>query len=963
MVGTLEYMSPEQAEMSALGVDTRSDIYSLGVLLYELLTGSTPLDRKRMKEAAFGEILRIIKEEEPPKPSTRLSDSGEALASISANRHTEPAKLTKLVRGELDWIVMKTLEKDRNRRYETAKDFAADVQRYLDDEQVQACPPSVGYRLRKFVRRNKTAVAFASVIAAAALFVVGSIGYMVRDRAAERTQRITRVANQVGPILQEVEQLEKEQKWPEALAAARRAEVIVVGGEADAATAERVRERLKDLEFIDRLEQIRMEAAMRVEGKIDLAGADREYTRAFREYGVDVEELAAETSIERLKARPALAIPLAAAFDHWVHSRRVSQGNTSPWKKLVTIAMGIDSEPLRNRVRSTWGRPVAEVQDELHRLAESIDIRAHRPGTLAAIALTLGRVGHVDYAIRLLRDAQLTYPADFWLNFELGQALQHHSKDYEGAVRFYTAALSLRPNSAGLRNNLGIFLSKHGKPDEAIAAFRKAIELDPKLAIAHSNLGITLSNQGKLDDAIDSQRKAIEIDPQFAGAYNCLGATFYTQKKYVEAIAAYRKAIELDPKYVIAHRNLADALRDQGMLDEAELSYREAVRLEGNHHGAAIGALTQLLLSRGKKKEAVDTAQRAVERNPKLVQAHMNLANALRDTGETEAAIAAYRKAIELDPKYVIAHYNLANALRDQGELDEAELSYREAVRLDGNHHGAAIDALTQLLLSRGKVKEAIDTARRAVERNPKLAQAHINLANALRVTGQTDEAVATYRKVIELNPKDAAAHARFADVMYRQKKLDDAITAYREAVRLAPGNFPYRDWLGHVLKEAGRIDEAIDAYREAHRLKPADAGIRDKLALQLNNLAWGLAMHAEPVRCDPDRAVRLAREAVEVKPEEGNYWNTLGAVQYRRGQWTVAIAALHKSIDLRKGGDGNDWFFLAMAHWQVGEKVKAREWFDRAVQWMDKNQPKNEELLRIRAEAAELLGIEKKKE
>src|SRR6476619_1769028 len=157
MVGTLEYMSLEQAEMSALGVDTRSDIFSLGVLLYELLTGSTPLSHQRVKEAAYAEVLRLIKEEEAPRPSTRLSDSGEALASISAQRHMEPAKLAKLVRGELDWIVMTCLEQDRNRRYETANGFAADVQRYLNDEPVQACPPSLGYRFRKFVRRNKRA--------------------------------------------------------------------------------------------------------------------------------------------------------------------------------------------------------------------------------------------------------------------------------------------------------------------------------------------------------------------------------------------------------------------------------------------------------------------------------------------------------------------------------------------------------------------------------------------------------------------------------------------------------------------------------------------------------------------------------------------------------------------------------------------------------------------------------------
>jgi serine/threonine protein kinase/tetratricopeptide (TPR) repeat protein len=187
VIGTLEYMSPEQAEFNAADIDTRADIYSLGALLYELLTGTTPLTKDRLKQVALLEVLRLIREEEPPKPSTRLSESKESLPSISAQRKLEPARLNRELRGELDWIVMKALDKDRARRYDTANGLARDIERYLQDETVEACPPSAGYRLRKFARKHR------HLLGAGATFVVllvagagVSIWQALRATAAEQ---------------------------------------------------------------------------------------------------------------------------------------------------------------------------------------------------------------------------------------------------------------------------------------------------------------------------------------------------------------------------------------------------------------------------------------------------------------------------------------------------------------------------------------------------------------------------------------------------------------------------------------------------------------------------------------------------------------------------------------------------------------------------------------------------------
>jgi tetratricopeptide (TPR) repeat protein len=220
------------------------------------------------------------------------------------------------------------------------------------------------------------------------------------------------------------------------------------------------------------------------------------------------------------------------------------------------------------------------------------------------------------------------------------------------------------------------------------------------------------------------------------------------------------------------------------------------------------------------------------------------------------------------------------------------------------------------------------------------------------------DEAIIEFRETLRLRPglleahnNLLEAHKNLGKIFRKLGKLDQAADELSKVIVLDPTNVLARSYRSEIYYRLGRYREALADYRKLLELQPGSPWA-------MNGLAWQLATCPDVKLRDPKQAVTLAQEAVRLREKEGNYWNTLGAAHYRNGEWTAAIVALEKAIQLRQGGDSLDWYFLAMACWQSGEKEKGRKWFDQAVQRMEKSQPNHEELRRLRVEAEKLLGI-----
>jgi len=593
LIGTPEYMSPEQAEMSGLDVDTRTDIYSLGVILYELLAGALPFDGRKLRSAAFGEIQRIIREIEPPKASTRLSTLKDTKAEIAEKRGTDPGSLVKLLRGDLDWITMKAMAKDRTHRYSTASEVAADIERHLRHEPVSAGPPSTVYRVRKYIRRHKLGVAAAAVVMLAVL--VGTAGTTIGLLRAVRAEK----------------------KALEEAATAKRVSDFLVDLFKVSDPSEARGNTITAREILDR-------GAKKVEE--ELAGQPLIQARLMDTMGQVFQSLGL---FDR-------ALPLLKSA---LETRRDVLGN-----KNLEVAASLQSHGYLLIAKGDYAAAEPLLQ-------ESLAIRQELLGSNHPdVATSLATLGEINYDKGDLVKAEEFYRESLAIRrLTLGDAHLEVSNslndlaitlkakgDYAEAESMYRESLAIRrkvfgeehPAIAQSLNNLGMylyqmFLNKKNDGTEAEQLIRQALEMNrrilgnehPEVSTNLNNLALVLREKGDLDQAISLFREVTELDrknlgeehPYIASRMNNLAATLGRKGDYPAAEDLYRRSLVIqrktfpDKSWQIATTKflLGACLKEEKRYPEAESLMLEAFPIIeksfGIGHPRAQGAVKRLV--------------------------------------------------------------------------------------------------------------------------------------------------------------------------------------------------------------------------------------------------------------------------------------------------------------------------------------------------------------------------------
>jgi serine/threonine protein kinase/tetratricopeptide (TPR) repeat protein len=935
LVGTLEYMSPEQAEINQLDIDTRSDIYSLGVLLYELLAGSPPFSRQELEKAGVLEMLRVIREQEPAKPSTKLS-TADGLPTLAANRGTEPAKLAKLVRGELDWIVMKALEKDRSRRYETANGFAMDVQRYLADEPVLACPPSGWYRLRKFARRNKRALGTAAVLAVALLAgvgaVAGSLGWAARDRSARQAILDQHIAQAV----RDAEASYQRDELAEASAAVKRADGLLTTGQENEELRQQVRRWQAALAMAARLDEIRLEQSAVKDEHFDTGGADPAYREAFQSYGIDVESLEPQQAADRIRAS-LVQDRLLSALDDWVMVKGIWRLPAK--ERLLAIAQEVDVDPWRKRFRDAYRRGDTKAVREL---ARNPEVMNQRPATVLFLANIVYNIPDIDLAIDVLRRAQQRHPGDFWIYHQLGRYLENAKPPGPtGAVGFYRAAAALRPESPGVHINLGNALHREHKSAEAETEFRRAMLLKGDYATAHYNLGNALREQGKFAEAEAEYRTVVQLRPDHFYGHDALALVLLKQGKEPEAEAEIQVAERLKPAGGDFWYSWGVRYAQAKKWDRAAAAFERATAQKPNDHWSwCFRALVNLQMANKDEYRKVCTAMLTRLGNTKdpqtaarvvytCVVAPYAMPDPARLVPLAELGATAWRGNDRI----------VAAALYRAGRFEEALRKFTE-LRTESTNDlwETCFLAMTYHRLGRpedaGRRLDPLLAWRESLRHLPKDAPPSMpwhTVIDICQLVAEAEEVLG----VTQLAP--AYAHAE-------RGEWDRAAPEFAQAFASSLPDDSFR-WFEYAFVLWQRRD--IAGYSNLCARVHARFGESQDYG-KIATLAHTCALVPGALD-DPAAVVRLAQRRLAASPPDTNhlFWarHVLALARLRAGKYAEVVEGLREE---RLDGQGEgyhirNWFILAIAHHRLGHADESRRWFEKADKWIrekDRDRP-----------------------
>ena len=735
LIGTPEYMSPEQAEMTGLDVDTRTDIYSLGVMLYELLVGVLPFDSKSLREAGYSEIQRIIREEEPPKASTRLSKLGDTQTSIAKHRQTDPSSLQRLLKGDLDWITLKAMAKDRTHRYASASELVSDIERHLKNEPVSASPPSTAYRMKKYIRRHKTGVVAASLVVLAMLIgIAGTTLGLLKARRAERLARNeAQTATQISDFLVDLFEVSDPSEARGNTITAR--EILDAG-------AEKIDRELED-------EPLVRGRLMNTIGEV------------YTSLGLYNDAL------------PLLEKGLA------VREQALNPNDTAV------------AESLENLGNLFWRKGDYEKAQSLHERALTIREEAYGPEHVT-VASSLNNLANLQHEAGNYEDAKLLYERalEIWEKTSgpedtdvaialngLGYLLFNMGK-YDEARPLYERSLAIYEKVLGAEHpdltspllNLGLLLRVTGEHEKARSYFERCIALEEKaLGPEHPHLAITLSNLAILhaitanfeearplfervlaidEKALGPEHPKVGSDVNNLGILNAQMGNFDAARPLFErGMAIKEKALGPDhPSVANDLNNLASLLRDMGdseaarPLIERALSIREKA-LGPEHPDVAISLkdLGNVLVETENYAEAQPLFERALTIQEKAVGPdHDAVASVLNSYAKLlcetrmyeearskyERALAINEKALGVDhPEVAVSLMGLGELLSDTEEYAQAQLLFERALQIredklgpDHPYVADTLEAYAKVLRELGMKTKAQELDARAKE-------------------------------------------------------------------------------------------------------------------------------------------------------------------------------------------------------------------------------------------------------